>query len=400
MAITDRRIGTQLYGGKAPTKYNVYTPPKLSQKPNKKKSPKQVVAEVGDDFNALAGKLGIDTQALVTANPNDSSVKAGAAYNVPAPTPDPNAAFDVPRIPEGMSVAEWNASQNPQAPKPPRNYLKELLNLGGGDAGALPGDTINKLREWFFGNEQSSLPSGVGYGAGVGVRGGVQASPIYSPPQPQAEYADFRRAEANAAYRDREAQRMTGSLGITDIKDKPGYYGFYGTEQDLARQANGDFSKLYNPMYTPSETQTLGTKLGIGDVAKGAVAPERTLQDMWNEVYLNPENKGRGGGIPGWIEERIGQDVDWEAFYTEGDQQGVLEAMLAEFDTEELNYLESHGFIVPEEGYNLPAYGGGSYSGKYSYPSQSYYGSGGGGGYSRQTQQRYPSQIGLVSWSI
>jgi len=45
--------------------------------------PKQIVAEVGEDFTKLAERLNIETADLVKANIDDTSIKAGAVYNVP-----------------------------------------------------------------------------------------------------------------------------------------------------------------------------------------------------------------------------------------------------------------------------------------------------------------------------
>jgi len=317
------------------------------------------------------------------------------------------------RDPRGNRPGGWRdeaqreAIENAQpiiTPEPqvePRDYIKEILTSGGGAPGAQPGETFLN-REWWrdlLGTDGSRI----GIGAGVNVAGalgiGIQTGTPTS--QSLAEYADFRKAEAAAAYQDREARFMTGSLGITAMRDKPGYYGQYGTEQDLANQANGDFGKLYNPMYTPSATQTLGEKLDAGEYSPGAVPPqtaEEALRQMWEDVYMNPANKGRGGGIVGWIEERTGIAIDPETFFTEGASSEVLARMLEVFRPDELNYLESHGFLVPVEDYDLP---------NYNYPAPSYYrsqgGSGGGyGGYGSGPSGQVPRQtyLGLVSWSI
>lgn len=47
------------------------------------RAPQVAIAETGDTFSDLAERLGVNTQDLITANPNDINVKAGAAYNIP-----------------------------------------------------------------------------------------------------------------------------------------------------------------------------------------------------------------------------------------------------------------------------------------------------------------------------
>ena len=51
--------------------------------PKKLRRPKQIQAEVGDDFSTLANKLKVETSDLARANPDDTSVKPGAVYNAP-----------------------------------------------------------------------------------------------------------------------------------------------------------------------------------------------------------------------------------------------------------------------------------------------------------------------------
>ena len=43
----------------------------------------QVIAEVNEDFTKLADRIGVETQALVSVNPDDTKISAGAVYNVP-----------------------------------------------------------------------------------------------------------------------------------------------------------------------------------------------------------------------------------------------------------------------------------------------------------------------------
>ena len=63
--------------------YNPYGTLQPAPKPPKPPEPLQVQAEVGQDWEILADKLGIETDGLIKANPLDTEVKAGAVYNVP-----------------------------------------------------------------------------------------------------------------------------------------------------------------------------------------------------------------------------------------------------------------------------------------------------------------------------
>jgi hypothetical protein len=126
-------------------------------------------------------------------------------------------------------------------------------------------------------------------------------------------------------------------------------------------------------------------------------SPEQKLRQNWEETYMDPQNKGRGGGIVGWIEERTGLSIDPETFFTEELSEEVLQSILANFRDDELNYLESQGILVAEEEIPLPSsYGYGGYGGygkaSYTYPSA----------YSQKPQRQRNSNpnLGLVSWSI
>jgi len=418
------------------------------------KKPKVVVAERGDDMNTLASKLGVDPLDLQKANPDASSVQAGAAYSVPnfndrynnrvtsvpislfgtprqdvpipqgydtnagfndrynnrlnrvpislfgtgrqdVPIPadyDPNDAYDVARALPGENINDFTNRVNPQpTPIPgqetePRNYIMDILTSGGGREGEPIGTTIDRLLhpKRYREEETSYAPTG---------------ARRFSPPRPGpvvpgAEYADFRRAEQEAAYTDREARLMQGSLGISNITDRPGYYGW---DETRSYGQEGDWAQIYNPMYNPRPN--LGAELEGGEFPRGEVPrdAEQELRDMWNDVYMNPENKGRGGGIVGWIEERTGMAIDPEEFFSGERSEDVLNAILNSFRPDELAYLESQGILVPEEEYDLPTYG--SSGGSYSYPN--YY-SGGRGGAGSGPVYNAPRQsgLGLVSWSI
>ena len=352
--------------------------------------PQQIVAEVDDDFPRLAEKLGVDVGDLVNANPDTTKVSAGAAYNVPTPT------FDVPTFdPEGgETYAEWLAGLGGATSQPaqdePLNVFKDAydwLEATGQrveDVGGIPG-LLSAFSNWLKGNitgSETGFTTGVGTGAGIG--GGFQP-PTQPPIQPPrtAEFADFRQAEADAAFRDLEAQRFQGTLGISDIADRPvdPYQNLRGLESAYLGQSGA------GPYVFPENVTAPGSLQPTPE----AQTAEAALRQMWGDIYLDPENKGRGGGIVGWIEERTGITIDPEIGYTED----VLAKMLEVFRPDELNYLESQGIIVPAEGFGLPSDGGFSTIGNYRYPTPSYYGGG-----QPESRQQYPARLGLVSWSI
>ena len=383
------------------TAYVAPPPPKITVP--KVVAPKQVIAEVGDDFPSLADRVGVDATDLANANKDTRVLRAGAAYNVPAPV-DPNADFNVPRALPGESTEDFRARINPQpaqTPAPRQSLLdflpKPLTKEEAGDVviGGLQGlgqfDLYDKLPQWLkdvFPNlpdETSAL--GIGQGAGIGPLGGIPED-VQVAPRTQAEYADFRQAEAAAAYKDREIAAMTGSLGITDIADRQRLQG-------LESAFTGGFG---GPYQIPEGVINLSGEI---QGQQPEITNTEALRNMWEDVYLDPANKGRGGGIVGWIEERTGLTIDPETFFIEGASEEVLAAMLGEFTLDELNYLESQGIIVPVERAELPAYGGygGGYSGSggYNYPAVSYQTGGYGSGPSQPYQRQ--SNIGLVSWS-
>jgi type II secretory pathway pseudopilin PulG len=139
MAITDRRIGTQIYGGKAPTAYTVAKPGiSLAQKAARERraaelagrtlreqqeeaarrvktyenvrpspaewQPGMIVAETDDTFETLARKTRASVSEFIQANKDVTEIHADAAYNIPSPPPaftDP--VFETaPMSPEGI----------------------------------------------------------------------------------------------------------------------------------------------------------------------------------------------------------------------------------------------------------------------------------------------------------
>ena len=362
----------------------------------------QIIAERDDSFDSLAERAGVDKSEFVRANKDISRVVPGAAYSVPqidvsgGVGTGAGIALEMPSLRGGGPYDDQGLLANLTAyarGEITYEQMYENMRPAPGEPGSPEWWTQNPVGKYFWElvnpNNQSSL--GVGLGAGIGLNRGSEPAP--PPPQLGSTYADFRRAEAEAAYRDLEAERMKGTYDVTDIRDIPGYYGFYGTQEDIGR----------NPYFVPSETQMLpGAELDTGEFPRGET-PELTnkeaLERMWEDVYLDPENKGRGGGIVGWIEERTGLTIDPETFFTEGASDDVLQAILNSFRQDEINYLASHGILVEEE-YDLPAgLGYGGYGGRYVYPSPSYYGGGEGKGRRPGRRGTGDNRIGLVSWS-
>jgi len=344
------------------------------------KIPKQIVAEVDDDFESLSKKLGIETQDLIKANIDDTTIKAGAVYNVPQVDTSLG-------VGTGAGIGEdivdwWKGEAVPWLDKQRQSIYDWGMSQPGGQ-GAW--DWIN----WEKNKETGYLPPGVGVGAGIAFEGGGIDRGGLPPLPPITEYVDPRG--------NRPADRVPYDT------TPPGYYGFYGTEGDLERGpahiASSDTQLLGTVLYPTEEPRERYRDQFERMWEDGEVSPqsaEVALRQMWEDVYLDPANKGRGGGIVGWIEERIGLTIDPETFFTEGASVEVLAAMLEEFRPDELNYLESQGILVPVEGYDLPSYGAGY---NYNYPAVSYRAGGGGGS---GPSQPYPRQsnLGLVSWSI
>ena len=158
MARNDRRIGTQKYGGKAPTKYkvakggpaggNALTRDQLTKRKRRAEAakrmgtaPRVAIAEVEDTYSSLADKYGVGADDLAKAN-KPRQPKAGTAVNIPNPSYTPsstsdystgnksNADYNVAHIPAGMSVADWNALQNQQPTKELSWWEEDLREVG------------------------------------------------------------------------------------------------------------------------------------------------------------------------------------------------------------------------------------------------------------------------------
>ena len=398
MAIGDRRIGTQIYGGKAPTRYTVatggLTQAQIDKRAKRDAAEKRkasittraqtdpyAIAKVGDTWTSLADALGVDQGDLVKAN-DTQKPSAGTAVNVPPPkipSIDPNAGYDVPRMLPGETMDEFLARVNPQpAPQPVErqsiyDYLNSLPggNLGGGLQNII-GQGAEALRNFLLGGGDgtSFVPSGVGAGAGIGpLPAEGYVDPRGARPSDRAAYDTRVDLDPRIEARARSEAIYEAQYGVSNaLADVPPPESF--TDPRGARPSD-------RPAYdtTPTNEERLAE-----------------LEALWES---QKETFGRGGGIPGWIEERTGiSGIDpWDMSEEE------LAIFLDTFDTEELNYLESHGIIVPEGGYPVTGTGGSrvpAYGQRIipSYPT-------GYGGYASQkpAYSQRPSYLGLTSWS-
>jgi len=431
MAINDRRTGTVVSGSavsQASARAAALQRQQLvaakaaraaqNKKDKRNRAPATIQASVGDDWNALASKLGVDVQDVVTANPNDTSVKGGVVYNAPR------------NIPQGVGVgagagSDWFLNQlkefgqmvSPWDESSGETFQDWASNLPGGK-GAW--DWIN----WGNKKDDEVLSSGSG-------QGGVWVDPRENRPGGTGKYGTSSAPNTMwgggpTTQQQALAQNFLGNIGTQNPEMYPQQWNYNqpaqpGPLRPGQAMANAyGFASLpvgagqFQPPSGPGENMAFA--YGLTDIPrnealnwarptvtttdqKGFVDPRgnRPMQEArytsanddavaqlkrdWEETYLDPANKGRGAGIAGWIEERGGFD---------------------NMRQDELDYLVSHGFLVPEDGsdlgdYSGGGYGSGSYGGGYNYPTPSY--SSGYGGQAAQ-QRNIPSYLGLVSWSI
>jgi hypothetical protein len=236
------------------------------------------------------------------------------------------------------------------------------------------------------------------------------SKPLASParkrsvPPRRAEYADFRRAEAEAAakdaYTERESQFMTGTSGITDIADlaetkyapAPGpQVGFdfqWENSSDLYMALNEQTRAIYNaePMYRIEKygAGLLGLHL-YEDQGKLDVVSQLGFEPWVKPFTVNYLNQFPGTNVRVNEAGEIVGDVDWNYI-----------------DDDTIRRLEDLGFIAPGGGTTDGGGGGARVGGG---------GGGGGGGgsvryassgYAPRGDQLYNrgSQLALVSWSI
>ncbi|MCK5851270.1 MAG: hypothetical protein KAH23_10170 [Kiritimatiellae bacterium] len=382
----ERKLGAgiNLYGNKTQVvgKQSQYAGVTQAQRQAAKRAKllanRQIQAEVGDDFTSLASKLGIDATDFANANKDTFSTKPGAFYNVPN-FREADAAMSA-RDAEDARIALSNAQYDVNtydsvneipgvlpsptlAPDQPFSFKDFLPDPNTPEESY---NAVQKVLDWFGNfdfynkdNEGSYTPGG----------GKTLASPAYVDPR------------SNRGG-DRAAYDTTGPKNLLEAEIASGLY-------------NDEFLRDEGPQRIGEEyIDPRGNRPSDRDAYFGDELAK--LKYDWENTYLDPDNKGRGGGIPGWIEERTGMvGIDpWNM----SDEE--FEIFLSSFDTEELNYLESHGFIVPQGVYvggGVPAYGSGGTSrgGGGTYPT-------GYGGYSSQTPSyaQRQSYIGLTSWSI
>ena len=408
MALTDRRIGTQLYGGKAPTKYTV-APGGLTEAQKlaaaaarrqalaAQQAPIQVQAEAGQDWEQLAKATGTEVGDLVKANPLDTDVKAGAVYNVPA---QPLSAvtgselyqqpyYDVAKIPLGMTVKEYNESQVPPTPTPePRNYIKELLTSGGGREGEQIGETINRLtqpvRDWF-------LPDEYGQSGGGSADIQTQQQPVsavtgsqqYQQPYNQMAY---RMGGSRAVP---QYQYPEGSVNIGGTGGRPEYQAAPTLSPDVTERIGTSpyQSKLPLPQ-KPSAFEAVNWLTGAGLTGTALLSAGHQLRldrpEYWDatggredvlagiEKFLIAEFPDGSGG------------VDWEAAANQDPYIGAT--------------LEKLGYHAPPSGFGED-YGDEVSYGGYSYPIPSYGQASGVRRHDWDKQRQAPARLGLVSWS-
>jgi len=485
MAITDRRIGTQTYGGKAPTKYTVYKPPKPQPKPKpvatikdfkvadaamskaqelvpynkifqeptglglvpynkifQEPIPKQIQAEVGDSWEDLARKAQVDAMELLNVNPKDTTIKAGAVYNVPR------------NLPEGVGVgAGTNLGVGVGAG----------TNLGVGE------DIADWWKDtavpWLDKQRQAIYDWGMSpdrWGSGKGAENYIFPEPTPTPgggkPQqslvdpfkqsPRAEYADFRKADeaASTTYPSTTYQRgvasgeipeyepytspLRGIMEGVDILNTP-FADYVRSQIDLT------FPKaVAEAQNRPGREELFGNRPGLEDISfigePGFVPPVKTPADTINELrtlkipsspsMFEAVNWLTGAGLTGTAllsagrQLRLDRPEYWDATGTREDiKEGVDRFLFAEFglpngdidweaaikqDPYMVDTLEKLGYLDAPEGEGLGDYSGYGYGGyDYSFPTGSY-GYGGVGVEPRSRSSQYPSNIGLVAWSV
>jgi len=415
----ERAAGTQtlgLYGGGTKTAsgsaYDKYRAQGLNhaQAMRRLNKPKQTVAEVGDDFNMLAGKLGVDVQDLVAANPNDSTVKAGTALNVPqyADFRKADEFQSMQYAQRQKAIAEGRygipASEQDETPKWKQDlidagqFVGDLLTSGGGAPGAQPGETFLN-REWWqdlFGTDGS----GVGIGAGnFGLGGGrkTQNSPAYNPPNPPSSpYSGY-----NPPTTVVDPRSLTVEEGVYGDKNQTpvnkniwdghnyweGHIDPYRLALNLAAEEGINLP--------PHPSENINAYMNSGDFASNYLRDIRNWEDS---VY-----RGQRTPMVDIIKyDQVLYDKLMNDQLTTGDLLEIhreLPAFADQFFGGIENYpVEDQATydILGKLGY-IPSSGGGY---GYSQPSYSY---GGGGGYrssSPSRQNDYPAMLSLTSWSI
>ncbi len=435
----------------------------------RKASVQQVQAEVGDTFGSVAERLGVPEDAFVKANVLDTTIKAGAVYNVPA---QPLSAITGPDQPPTQPPQDWWLNvppgtlpvTGPRSEPPPRPMLGDRNDAPWWilpDTGPMSPPKPPVFPTGPTGN--ASIPPGVGQGAGVGedivdwikdklgfeedetfqdwalrqpggdLGGGIPnmlksaeeaVKDFLFPPTEESSIGggkvlgapQYQDPRANRPF-DREAystipQQVTpvSPFGFTaqPFTMSPSPPGVTARPEDIAASVIPDTQQVATTPSGPWQMPTHPSEnpevyFAINQTGGDAGAQYEVDVQAWDDEIMAhyEQGLGRGGGIAGWIEERTGiVGIDpWNMTDEE------FEIFLAAFDTGELNYLESQGFLVPQDVYvggGVPAYGtggvsraGGGSGSASRYPV-------GYGGYNSQQPSYAPRQsyLGLTSWSI
>ena len=343
-------------------------------------APKQIQAEAGDTWDAIAEKIGVPTKSLLDVNPKDTTVKAGAVYNVPRNLPEGVGIGAGTNLGVGEDIADWWKGT------------------------AVP--WLDKQRQAIYdwGTSSDRLGSGkaaegwIGWGEEEDGSGGKPQQSLVNPFKPQAEYADFRKAESAAAYNDDyrniEARRMAGTQSATKTWDDP----FptmpgatdYSTARNLYDAASGQMKNIYE-----SDPTIRYGKFGFDILGLEAFERQDNM-DAIAEIALEPFMKPFTANYLA----SFGNDV--RAVWNENIGQYELEGVV-NLDTipqADKKRLVDLGYITLPSGGGVSTGGYGSSGVTARAPSRlvagaSYYG---GRGY--QDYQRNPAYLGLTSWSI
>ena len=392
----------------------VYTP---------RTTPTVAVAEIGDDFETLAERYDVDALDMQRLN-GDTTVQAGAAYTLPTK----------PLASPVLTEQEWPEWVPPWF----REWYEENTNLEEGEPGTAQWalDFATNIRRGaegaaasvvdFFRNIFGEIDTtgGVGTGAGIGpmkplastvpaqrpwempAYGQMTGPPAPTTPVPTTRVpTGFLEQEAAAtttavqeakerAWTDWRMQEAAATQAPSPIpaQGTDEYYDWL-VEQSPYRPGTPEFFAWAN-----EQTDSLAQPQPPAPSAR--MLEDMDADELW-EFYLDPRHKGRGGGLVGYLEERLGIPLDPEDVFTSVMDDSLLDAIMEEFqdEPETINYLVGQGVLVPVNGEGKPATVAGTVpSGavqKYTYPTPAYYGN----TYDYQEYRR-PATIGLVSWSI
>jgi len=385
----ERASGTQ--------KLNIYGNTTQYIAPKKKKrvlasKPKQVVVEAGDDFGSIAEKLGVDTKSLVMANPNDSTAKAGTMLNVP------------PGVGAGAGVGDYLWEELKRFGRMVSPWDEESGETFQDWAASLPGG--KGAEGWIGWDEQSSLPPGVGYGAGNFGLGGTQPSPdggVYIPEQDprdlsgilESEYSKYNQPSADprsltveeGVYGSKTqapvGKNAGGGQGMWEGHD---YWSGHVDPYRLAIDLAGGINNL-----PPHPSENINDYMRSGDFASNYLRDVRAWEDT---VY--------GGQRQNMIDIVRNDPVLSQKLFNDELTTGDLLEIHREFPA----YVEQYGFEIRDQmdvdmlvklGYLDPQSGG---YGGYGYTPYSYSPSRSVGRGAQPYRGNSASFLSLTSWSI